>query len=63
MSKDLQKGDTICCSDYAEMRDVLKTLREQGYLATVGIGYTIRIESVPIPDETEADGFITRDQQ
>ena len=60
MSKQLKSGDTIQCHDYSEMRDVLNTLSEQGYSATVVVGYTIRIESVPERDETEQDGFITR---
>lgn len=61
MSKQLKSGDTIQCHDYSEMRDVLATLAEQGYKATVTVGYTIRIESVPSVDEAEADGFITRE--
>ena len=60
MSKQLKSGDTIQCHDYSEMRDVLNALGEQGYKATVTVGYTIRIESVPSVDEAEADGFITR---
>lgn len=60
MSNKLKSGDTIQCHDYSEMRDVLATLAEQGYSATVTVGYTIRIESVPKRDETEQDGFITR---
>lgn len=61
MSNKLKSGDTIQCHDYSEMRDVLNTLSEQGYSATVVVGYTIRIESVPSVDEAEADGFITRE--
>lgn len=61
MSNKLKSGDTIQCHDYSEMRDVLATLAEQGYSATVTVGYTIRIESVPSVDEAEADGFITRE--
>lgn len=61
MSKQLKSGDTIQCHDYSEMRDVLNALGEQGYKATVIVGYTIRIESVPKRDETEQDGFITRE--
>ena len=60
MSKQLKSGDTIQCHDYSEMRDVLNALSEQGFGATVTVGYTIRIESVPERDETEQDGFITR---
>ena len=60
MSNKLKSGDTIQCHDYSEMRDVLNTLSEQGFGATVTVGYTIRIESVPERDETEQDGFITR---
>ena len=60
MSNKLKSGDTIQCHDYSEMRDVLNALDEQGYKATVTVGYTIRVESVPSVDETEADGFITR---
>ena len=60
MSKQLKSGDTIQCHDYSEMRDVLNTLSELGFGATVTVGYTIRIESVPERDETEQDGFITR---
>ena len=60
MSNKLKSGDTIQCHDYSEMRDVLNTLSEQGFGATVTAGYTIRIESVPSVDEAEADGFITR---
>ena len=61
MSNKLKSGDTIQCHDYSEMRDVLNALGEQGYKATVTVGYTIRIESVPSVDEAEADGFITRE--
>ena len=60
MSNKLKSGDTIQCHDYSEMRDVLNTLSELGFSATVTVGYTIRIESVPSVDEAEADGFITR---
>ena len=61
MSNKLKSGDTIQCHDYSEMRDVLGTLAEQGYKATATVGYMIRIESVPERDETEQDGFITRE--
>lgn len=61
MSKQLKSGDTIQCHDYSEMRGVLNTLSELGFGATVTVGYTIRIESVPSVDEAEADGFITRE--
>ena len=61
MSKQLNPGDTIQCHDYSEMRDVLNALGEQGYKATATVGYTIRVEPVPKRDETEQDGFITRE--
>ena len=61
MSNKLKSGDTIQCHDYSEMRDVLNTLSEQGFGATVTVGYQIRITSVPKRDETEQDGFITRE--
>ena len=60
MSNKLKSGDTIQCHDYSEMRDVLNTLSELGFGATVTVGYQIRITSVPKRDETEQDGFITR---
>lgn len=60
MSKEiLQVGDTITCHDYADMRDVLNALGERGYGATVTIGYTVRIETVPEADPSEGDGWIT----
>ena len=40
---------------------MLNTLSELGFGATATVGYTIRIESVPKRDETEQDGFITRE--
>lgn len=55
----IKVGDTICCHDYADMNDVLTELRRQGYLCTVQVGYTIRIESVPLADPTEQDGWVT----
>ena len=55
----IKVGDTICCHDYADMNDVLTELRRQGYLCTVQVGYTIRIESVPVADPTEQDGWVT----
>lgn len=55
----IKVGDTICCHDYADMNDVLTELRRQGYLCTVQVGYTIRIESVPVEDPTEQDGWVT----
>ena len=61
MSNKLKSGDTIQCHDYSEMRDVLNTLSELGFGATVTVGYQIRITSVPKRDETERDGFITRE--
>ena len=59
MNDVLKVGDTICCHDYADMNDVLTELRRQGYLCTVQVGYTIRIESVPAQDPTEQDGWVT----
>ena len=61
--KDIKVGDTICCHDYADMNDVLTELRQQGYLCKVQVGYTIRIESVPVIDQTEQDGWITWKEQ
>ena len=58
----IKVGDTICCHDYADMNDVLTELRRQGYLCTVQVGYTIRIESVPVADSTEQDGLVTRNK-
>ena len=60
MSKPLGKGDTICCHDYNDMMCVMNELMQQGYTATAEVGYVVRIQSVPIRDEIEADGFITR---
>lgn len=54
MDKVLKKGDTICCHDLADMREVSKALRNEGYLVSMNIGYVVRIEAVPI--EEEADG-------
>ena len=59
MNDVIKVGDTICCHDYADMNDVLTELRRQGYLCTVQVGYTIRIESVPVADPTEQDGCVT----
>lgn len=61
MNDVISVGDTICCHDYADMRDVLNELRRQGFLASVQVGYTIRIESVLVPDPAEQDGYITWD--
>lgn len=59
MNDVIKVGDTICCHDYTDMKDVLAKLRKQGYLCTVQVGYTIRIESVPVQDPTEQDGWVT----
>ena len=55
----IKVGDTICCHAYGDMNDVLAELRRQGYLCKVQVGYTIRIESVPVADPTEQDGWVT----
>jgi len=55
----LKVGDTIRCHDCADMNDVLTELRQRGYLCKVQVGYTIRIESVPLADPTEQDGWVT----
>ena len=59
MKNKLEAGDTICCSGYADMRDVQRALVERGYKVTIDIGYTVRIESVPEPDPVEQDEWIT----
>ena len=59
MSKVLSKGDTICCHDYADMMNVMNELMKQGYIATAQVGYVVRIESVPVADSTEQDGWVT----
>ena len=59
MSKKLEAGETITCSGYADMRDVQKELTKRGYKVSIGIGYTVRIESVPEPDQVEQDEWIT----
>ncbi len=59
MSKGLSKGDTICCHDYADMMDVINELTRQGYIATAQVGYVVRIESVPLADPAEQDGWVT----
>jgi hypothetical protein len=56
----IKVGDSICCHDYNDMMCVLNELMQQGYMATAEVGYVVRIQSVPIRDEIEADGFITR---
>jgi hypothetical protein len=61
MNDVLKVGDLIRCHDYTDMRDVLSTLSEQGYNATVSVGYTIRINSVPDQDPAEQDGYVTWD--
>lgn len=61
MSDELKVGDTICCHGYSDMRDVQRELTEQGYMVTIGVGYTIRIETVPVTDPAEQDGYITWD--
>ena len=55
----LKVGDTICCDGYADMRDVQRELTERGYGVTIGVGYIVRIESVPVADPVEQDGYIT----
>ena len=50
---------TICCHDYADMMDVMNELMKQGYIATAQVGYVVRIESVPLQDPTEQDGWVT----
>ncbi len=59
MNDVLQAGDTICCHGYADMRDVQRELTERGYGVTIGVGYIVRIESVPVADPVEQDGYIT----
>lgn len=44
---DLKVGDTICCYNLGDVRQVLKELKEQGYLASAQIVCIVRIESVP----------------
>ena len=56
---ELKVGDTICCHDYSDMRDVQRALLEQGYKVTIGVGYTVTIESVPEQDPVEQDEWIT----
>ena len=56
---ELKVGDTICCHDYSDMRDVQHTLLEQGYKVTIDVGYIVRITSVPDQDLTEQDGWVT----
>lgn len=63
MSNVLKKGDTICCHDYADMMDVMNELMKQGYIATAQVGYVVRIESVPLADPTEQDGWVTWNKQ
>jgi hypothetical protein len=55
----LNVGDTICCHDYADMMDVMNELMKQGYIVTAQVGYVVRIESVPLADPTEQDGWVT----
>ena len=59
MNDVLNVGDTICCHDYADMMDVMNELTRQGYIATAQVGYVVRIESVPLADPTEQDGWVT----
>ena len=54
---ELKVGDTICCHDYSDMRDVQRALLEQGYKVTIDVGYTVRITSVPDLQQTEQDGW------
>ena len=55
----IKVGDTIYCHDYADMMDVMNELMKQGYIATAQVGYVVRIESVPLADPTEQDGWVT----
>lgn len=50
---ELKVGDTICCHDYSDMRDVQHTLLEQGYKVIINVGYTVMITSVPDQDPIE----------
>ncbi len=59
MSDVLKTGDTICCEGYADMRDVQRALTKLGYRVSIGVGYVVRIESVPEPDPVEQDEWIT----
>jgi len=59
MSEVLKVGDTICCNGYADMMDVMNELMGQGYIATAQVGYVVRIESVPVADPAEQDGWVT----
>lgn len=61
MNDVLKVGDTICCHDYADMRDVQRELTSRGFKVTIDVGYTVRIDSAPDPDQTEQDGYITWD--
>lgn len=47
MDNELKVGDTICCYNLGDVRQVLKELKEQGYLASAQIVCIVRIESVP----------------
>ena len=58
----LKKGDTVCCDSYDDLRDMQRTLSEQGYVTKTDVGYTLRIISAPMPDRTEQDRFITKKQ-
>ena len=59
MNDVIKVGDTICCHDYADMMDVISELTRQGYIATAQVGYVVRIESVPVADPAEQDGWVT----
>ncbi len=59
MSNKLEVGETITCSGYADMRDVQRELIERGYKVTIGVGYTVTIESAPEQDSVEQDEWIT----
>ena len=59
MNDVLNVGDTICCHDYADMMDVMNKLMKQGYITTAQVGYVVRIESVPVADPAEQDGWVT----
>ena len=41
------------------MMDVISELTRQGYIATAQVGYVVRIESVPVADPAEQDGWVT----
>ena len=59
MADGLRMEIASCCHDYADMMDVISELTRQGYIATAQVGYVVRIESVPVADPTEQDGWVT----